>query len=86
MTRDDITARARLIISLVTDTPLDEIRPDTDLRHDLGADDLDRLQILFDIEEALDLEIGDDDAERIHTVSDLVAHLAARLGLLEAVA
>ncbi len=42
---------------------------------DLGADSLDVVELVMALEEAFDLEIPDDDAEKIRTVKDIVDYL-----------
>jgi acyl carrier protein len=43
---------------------------------DLGADSLDVVELVMALEEAFDLEIPDDDAEKIRTVNDIFQYLA----------
>ena len=52
---------------------------------DLGADSLDIFQIIMGIEEAFDIEIDNDDAEKIVTVGDAVEQIknATKLGRKE---
>ena len=42
---------------------------------DLGADSLDRVELIMAMEEAFDVEIPDEDAEKIATVQDAVAYI-----------
>jgi acyl carrier protein len=44
-------------------------------RDDLGADSLDRVEMLMAMEEAFDLEIPDEDAEKIETVEDCIGYV-----------
>ena len=50
----------------------DEITMDTTFVDDLGADSLDIFQIIMGIEDAFDIEIENEDAEKIATVGDAV--------------
>ena len=50
----------------------DEIRPETTFVDDLGADSLDIFQIIMGIEEEFDIEIDNEEAEKIVTVHDAV--------------
>ena len=52
--------------------PKEDITPDTTFVDDLGADSLDIFQIIMGIEEEFDIEINNDDAEKIVTVQDAV--------------
>ena len=48
------------------------LRPDTTFVDDLGADSLDVFQIIMGIEEEFDIEIDNEEAEKITTVQDAV--------------
>ena len=51
------------------------ITPDASFIDDLGADSLDIFQIIMGIEEEFDIEIANEDAEHIVTVSDAVEEI-----------
>lgn len=63
------------IISEVLNVETDEITMDTTFVDDLGADSLDIFQIIMGIEEEFDIEIANEDAENIVTVSDAVEQI-----------
>jgi acyl carrier protein len=58
--------------------PEEEVTPNAKFVDDLGADSLDTVELVMAFEEAFDLEISDEDAEKIVTVQDAVDYLAAR--------
>ena len=60
------------IIADVLNVQKDEIRPETTFVDDLGADSLDLFQIIMGIEEEFDIEIDNEEAEKIVTVQDAV--------------
>lgn len=60
------------IIAEVLNLSEDEIRPDSTFVDDLGADSLDVFQIIMGIEEEFDIEIDNEEAEKITTVQDAV--------------
>lgn len=60
------------IISEVLGCSEDEITMETTFIDDLGADSLDVYQIIMAIEESFDIEIDNDEAEKIVTVADAV--------------
>ena len=60
------------IIADVLNVQKDEIKPETTFVDDLGADSLDIFQIIMGIEEEFDIEIDNDEAEKIVTVQDAV--------------
>ena len=63
------------IIADVLNVNADEITMETKFVDDLGADSLDIFQIIMGIEEAFDIEIENDDAEKIVTVGDAVEQI-----------
>ena len=60
------------IIAEVLNISEEEIRPDSTFVDDLGADSLDVFQIIMGIEEEFDIEIDNEEAEKITTVQDAV--------------
>jgi len=53
----------------------DEISPDASFIDDLGADSLDVVELIMAFEEEFDLEISDEEAEKIVLVKDVVEYL-----------
>jgi len=53
-----------------------EVTPNASFVDDLGADSLDTVELVMAFEEAFDLEIPDEDAEKIKTVKDAVDYIA----------
>lgn len=60
------------IIAEVLNLSEEEIRPDSTFVDDLGADSLDVFQIIMGIEEEFDIEIDNEEAEKITTVQNAV--------------
>ena len=60
------------IIADVLNVPKADITPETTFVDDLGADSLVIFQIIMGIEEEFDIEIDNEDAEKISTVQDAV--------------
>ena len=63
------------IIAVVLNVDPEEITMDTTFVDDLGADSLDVFQIIMGIEEEFDIEISNEDAEKIVTVGDAVEQI-----------
>ena len=63
------------IIADVLNVDENEITMETTFVDDLGADSLDIFQIIMGIEEEFDIEIDNDDAEKIVTVGDAVEQI-----------
>ncbi len=64
--------KIRDIISEVLNLNSEEINPESRFIEDLGADSLDIFQIIMGIEEEFDIEIENEDAEKIVTVQDAI--------------
>lgn len=63
------------IIADVLNMDPDDIREDMTFVGDLGADSLDIFQIIMGIEELYDIEIDNEEAEKIVTVGDAVEQI-----------
>ena len=57
-----------------------EVIPEASFIDDLGADSLDIVELVMAMEETFDIEIPDDDAEKIQTIGDAIAYVKAQLG------
>ena len=64
--------KLQAIIADVLNVSPETITPDTTFVDDLGADSLDIFQIIMGIEEDFDIEIDNEEAEKITTVQDAV--------------
>ena len=53
----------------------DEVVPRASFIDDLGADSLDIVELVMCLEEEFDIEIPDDDAEKIQTIGDAISYL-----------
>ena len=53
----------------------DEVNPNAKFIEDLGADSLDTVELVMAFEEEFDLEIPDEDAEKIVTVGDAINYI-----------
>ena len=53
----------------------DEVLPAAKFIEDLGADSLDTVELVMAFEEEVDLEIPDEDAEKIATVGDAISYI-----------
>lgn len=51
------------------------IKSDTSFIDDLGADSLDIVELIMSLEEEFDIQIPDNDAEKISTVGDVVEYI-----------
>ena len=67
--------KLKKIISEVLNVDEQEIKMDTTFVDDLGADSLDIFQIIMGLEEEFDIEIANEEAEKIATVGDAVEQI-----------
>ena len=57
-----------------------EVTPTASFVDDLGADSLDTVELVMAFEEAFEIEIPDEEAEKIRTVQDAIAYVDKKLG------
>ena len=57
------------------DVAEDEVTPQASFVDDLGADSLDVVELVMGLEEEFDVEIPDEDAEKITTVQEAVSYI-----------
>ena len=67
--------KLKKIIAEVLNVDVEEITMDTTFVDDLGADSLDIFQIIMGLEEEFDIEIANEEAEKIVTVGDAVEQI-----------
>ena len=75
MNKEDYTMEFEKLQDIIVDVlnaKKEEVKPETTFVDDLGADSLDIFQIIMGIEEEFDIEIDNDEAEKIVTVQDAV--------------
>ncbi len=56
-----------------------EVKAEASFRDDLGADSLDVVELVMELEDEFDMEISDDDAEKIATVGDAVSYIESKV-------
>ncbi|MEJ8544378.1 acyl carrier protein [Brevibacillus borstelensis] len=54
-----------------------KITLEASFKEDLGADSLDVVELVMELEDEFDLEISDEDAEKITTVGEVVSYITA---------
>lgn len=79
MAGGDVKSKVSDIIANQLGVDREMITPEAHVVDDLGADSLDIVELVMALEEAFDLEIPDDDAERIRTVQDIYQYLGSRM-------
>ena len=56
----------------------DEVKENSKFVEDLGADSLDVVELVMALEEKFDIEIPDDEAEKIQTVQDVINYIQSK--------
>lgn len=54
-----------------------DVKPEASFTNDLGADSLDTVELIMEFEKVFDLQIPEEEAEKIATVGDAVAYIEA---------
>jgi acyl carrier protein len=76
----NIEEKVKEIIVEQLDVDAAEVTSDASFIEDLGADSLDTAELVMAFEEAFDIEISDDDAEKILKVKDAVDFIKKKKG------
>ena len=71
----DVEAKVKEIIVEQLNADKDAVVPAAKFVEDLGADSLDTVELVMALEEAFNLEIPDEDAEKIGTVGDAIKYI-----------
>jgi len=69
--------KIKKIIAEKLSVDLEEVVPDASFVDDLGADSLDLVELIMSMEEEFDIDISDEDAEKIVTVKDAIEYVNA---------
>ena len=72
---DNIVERVKKIVAEQLGVNEADIKNESSFVDDLGADSLDTVELVMALEEAFDLEIPDEDAEKIRLVKDIFSYL-----------
>ncbi len=75
---NEITERVKSIIVDQLGVSMEEVTPEASFIEDLGADSLDIVELIMALEEEYNIEIPDEDAEKIQTVNDVTSYIIAK--------
>ena len=67
--------KVKKIIAEKLSVDLNEIVPEASFVDDLGADSLDLVELIMSMEEEFDIEISDEDAEKLVTFQDVIDYI-----------
>ncbi len=70
-----IAERVKQIVAEQLGVDEDQVTNEASFMDDLGADSLDTVELVMALEEEFDIEISDEDAEKIQTVQDAIDYI-----------
>jgi acyl carrier protein len=74
----DIAAKVKEIIVNKLGVDDGQVTPEASFTNDLGADSLDTVELVMEFEKAFNLQIPDEDAEKISTVGDAINYIQGK--------
>ena len=75
-----VEEKVKEIISKQLGINMEKVIPEASFMDDLGADSLDTVELVMAFEEAFDVEIPDEDAEKILKVQDAIKYIEGKSG------
>ena len=78
--RSEVAERIIEIVSEKMDKPKEEIAEEKSFVNDLGADSLDTVELMMDIEDEFDLSIPEEEAQKIVTIGDAIKYVEEHAG------
>ena len=79
MERQEIKERVKKVIANVLNTDIAEISDDANFIFDLGADSIQSVQLIAGFEEEFDIDMDEDKAKEVQTVSGAIEFIAGYL-------
>lgn len=70
-----IENKVKEIITKQLGVKIEQITKETSFINDLGADSLDTVELIMEFEDAFDMNIPDEEAEKIRTVGDAIKYI-----------
>ncbi len=76
---DSIATKVMAIIMDKLSVDAEAVSPEANFSDDLGADSLDVVELIMEFEKEFDIEISDDEAEKIATVQDAIKYIEGKV-------
>ena len=83
MQMEEVLAKLKDIVTDRLNVEEEQIKSEASFVEDLGADSLDIVELIMGIEEEFDIEIPDEDAEKLTTVGSAMNYVKNKLGVEE---
>jgi acyl carrier protein len=80
MSDKSIEARVKDIIVDQLGVNADQVTPEAKFVEDLGADSLDTVELVMAFEEEFDIEVPDEEAEKLQSVGDVITYISSQQG------
>lgn len=77
---EEISERVATIVANQLDVEREKVKPEASFINDLGADSLDIVELVMELEEEFDMSIPDEDAEKIRTVGEATNYIVSNKG------
>ena len=81
MKMEEVQSKLKEIVMDRLNAEEDQIKPEASFVEDLGADSLDIVELIKGIEEEFDIEIPDEDAEKLTTVGEAMEYVKTKLAV-----
>ncbi|TGB00252.1 acyl carrier protein [Sporolactobacillus shoreae] len=75
MAESDVLERVKKIVVDRLGVDEADVKPEASFKDDLDADSLDIVELVMELEDEFNLEISDEDAEKIQTVGDVITYI-----------
>ncbi len=75
----DIDAKVKEIVMNKLGVEASQVTPTASFTNDLGADSLDTVELVMEFEKSFNIQIPDEDAEKIGTVNDAISYLKSKV-------
>jgi acyl carrier protein len=75
---EDINSKITKVIVEKLGVTEDQVKPEAAFIDDLGADSLDQVELVMALEDEFDIEIPDEEAEKLKKVSDVIAYVNSK--------
>lgn len=79
MTKSEIFDKVKEIVKQQLEVKPEQVTPEANFANDLGADSLDTVELVMALEEAFEIEIPDEAAEKIETVQKAVDYIEKKV-------
>lgn len=81
MKMEEVQSKLKEIVMDRLNAEEDQIKPEASFVEDIGADSLDIVELIMGIEEEFDIEIPDEEAEKLTTVGEAMEYVKTKLAV-----